>query len=77
MSQQQQEQYLQNLRQQIQAQTIQEIMNKMGEKCFKICAGKKGNSLDSSETTCVVNCMDRYMDTMHVVNAAVANRANH
>lgn len=36
MSQQQQEQYLQNLRQQIQAQTIQEIMNKMGEKCFKV-----------------------------------------
>jgi hypothetical protein len=35
-SQQQQEEYLNKLRQQIQAQTVQEIMNKMSEKCFKV-----------------------------------------
>jgi histone H3/H4 len=36
MSSQQQEEYLNKLRQQIQAQTVQEIMNKMSEKCFKV-----------------------------------------
>jgi hypothetical protein len=36
MSASQQEEYLSRLRQQIQAQTIQEIMNKMSEKCFKV-----------------------------------------
>jgi len=37
MSAAQQEEYLNKLRQQIQAQTIQEIMQKMNEKCFKVC----------------------------------------
>lgn len=36
MSAAQQEEYLNRLRQQIQAQTVQEIMNKMTEKCFKV-----------------------------------------
>ena len=35
-TQQQQEEYLNRVRAQIQAQTIQEIMNKMTEKCFKV-----------------------------------------
>lgn len=32
----QQEQYLSKLRQQVQAQMMQEIMTKMTEKCFKV-----------------------------------------
>lgn len=42
----------------------------------KLCAGKRGNHLDQSEATCIVNCMDRYIETMHVVNQAIAARSN-
>jgi histone H3/H4 len=35
----QQEEYLNRLRAQIQTQTIQEIMQKMTEKCFKVSGG--------------------------------------
>lgn len=93
----QQEEYLNRLRSQVQMQTVQEMMNKMSEKCFKVCrltlvcmslllnceypvqlcAGKRGNHLDSSEANCVVNCMDRYMETMHVVSQAVSARSDH
>jgi import inner membrane translocase subunit TIM13 len=73
----QQEEYLNRLRSQVQMQTLQEMMNKMSEKCFTLCAGKRGNHLESSEATCVVNCMDRYMETMHVVSQAVSARSEH
>ena len=77
----QQEQYLQALRQQQQQVAVQEMVNKMSEKCFKLCAGNKlasGSSsderLESSEATCVVNCMDRYMETMGLVQHTIANQ---
>ncbi len=38
----QQEEYLRRVREQIQAQTIQEVMGKMTEKCFKV---KKKNRI--------------------------------
>lgn len=38
----------------------------------QICAGKKGESLDSSEVTCTVNCMDMYLETMQAVSQALA-----
>jgi len=64
------------LRQQVQTQMMQELMNKMTEKCFKVCTGKKGEHLDSSESQCVVHCMDRYMETMQVVNQSLVSRGN-
>eukprot|EP00601_Ochromonadales_sp_CCMP2298_P021754 CAMPEP_0173307374 /NCGR_PEP_ID=MMETSP1143-20121109/21120_1 /TAXON_ID=483371 /ORGANISM="non described non described, Strain CCMP2298" /LENGTH=115 /DNA_ID=CAMNT_0014248609 /DNA_START=118 /DNA_END=465 /DNA_ORIENTATION=- len=104
----QQEAYMTQLRQQVQTQMMQELMNKMtekcfkvilfinscttshpcpaggihdpaspaAEKCFKVCTGKKGEHLDSSESQCVVHCMDRYMETMQVVNQSLVSRGN-
>lgn len=37
----------------------------------QLCAGKKGDRLDTSESQCVVHCMDRYMDAMQVVTQAL------
>mmetsp|Transcript_86849 Transcript_86849/g.169930 ORF Transcript_86849/g.169930 Transcript_86849/m.169930 type:complete len:83 (-) Transcript_86849:14-262(-) len=70
----QQEQYLNQVRQQVQQQVMQDIMTKMTEKCFKLCTSKKGNGLDSSESHCIVNCMDRYMETMQVVTQSLEAR---
>jgi len=49
-------------------------MNKMNEQCFKKCAGRSGNHLDTKEKNCLTNCMDRYMETMNVVSQAIKNR---
>eukprot|EP01034_Spumella_vulgaris_P019115 gene19115-24428_t len=61
---QQQEQYLQQVRLAAQQQMMQSLMTTMTEKCFKVCTGKKGDHLDSSEATCIAHCTDRYMETM-------------
>lgn len=41
---------------------------------LQLCAGKKGDHLDTSEAQCVVHCMDRYMETMQVVSSSLQNR---
>ncbi len=47
----QQEEYLRRVREQVQAQTIQEIMGKMTEKCFKV---RKNGAYIISFTECGV-----------------------
>eukprot|EP01035_Chromulina_nebulosa_P023624 gene23624-30635_t len=70
----QQQEYLNKLREQMQSQVVQEVMNKMSEKCFKLCVTKKsGSHLDSYESTCIVNCMDRYMETVQVVSKTISD----
>ncbi|RYH05326.1 Tim10/DDP family zinc finger protein [archaeon] len=39
-----------------------------------MCAGKKGDGLDSNEMNCTVNCMDRYLDTLQEVGQALGNK---
>ncbi len=62
------EQYLNSLRLEAQTQLVQSIVNGITENCFKKCAGKSGDSLDSRETNCMSNCIDRYQETMVVIN---------
>jgi import inner membrane translocase subunit TIM13 len=63
-----QEEALNALRSNGQAQMIQDIMQKMSDNCFKVCAGKRGDRLDSSEMYCMNNCFDRYTEAMQVVS---------
>jgi import inner membrane translocase subunit TIM13 len=70
----QQREYLARVRQEMQQQFVQDLMHKITDNCFKTCTGKRGEGLDSSESNCVSNCMDRYMDTMGVVNQALMSR---
>ena len=75
-SQAQQEQYLQTVRAEVQTKMVQELMSSMSEKCFSKCTGKSGEHLDSKEKNCLANCMDRYMETMNVVNGVMASKQN-
>jgi import inner membrane translocase subunit TIM13 len=70
----QQEEYLANVRNELQSQMMQELMTKITERCFSRCAAKTGNYLEYKEQTCLSNCVDRYMETMTVVNQALASR---
>mmetsp|Transcript_11242 Transcript_11242/g.10866 ORF Transcript_11242/g.10866 Transcript_11242/m.10866 type:complete len:80 (-) Transcript_11242:1095-1334(-) len=72
--QQAQQQQLQQFRAELQNQMVQDLMNKMTDNCFKVCTGKRGENLDSTEKQCLNHCMDRYADTMNVVNQSLVNR---
>jgi len=72
----QQEEYLKRLRAEMQAQMAQELMSKMTDSCFKVCTGKSGSGLSSSEEFCMANCTDRYVDVMQKVNEAMVERQN-
>eukprot|EP01036_Dinobryon_divergens_P003434 gene3434-4526_t len=72
----QQEAYLERVRTEIQAQMMQDLMNKITESCFKKCTGKSGDEVDRREQQCLAMCSDRYMDTMGVVNQALMSRQN-
>ncbi|CAM9418470.1 unnamed protein product, partial [Choristocarpus tenellus] len=65
------------LQQELQAQAMQEMVQKMTEQCFNKCAKpNRGDRLDSSEQSCLAMCMDRYSDTMSVVNKAMVDRSH-
>jgi len=60
---------------QMAAQYIQEVMQKITDKCFHKCVTKPGPKLDDSEKVCMAKCMDRYLDSMAIVSQAWAARA--
>ena len=47
----QQAEYLQRVRAEMQQQFVQDLMHKITDNCFKVCTGKRGEGLDSGETT--------------------------
>ena len=60
---------------QLAAQYIQDVMQKITDKCFTRCVAKPGARLDDSEKICTAKCMDRYLDAMALVSQAWAARA--
>ena len=72
----QQEQYLQSVKNEVQVKMVQDLMSQMSEKCFTKCTGKSGDHLDSKEKQCLANCMDRYMETMNIVQQAMLSKQN-
>lgn len=62
------------VKQQIVIANTQELLTKMGEKCFVKCIAKPGSSLDSSEQKCLAMCMDRYMDSWNLVSRTYSAR---
>ncbi|XP_013389912.1 mitochondrial import inner membrane translocase subunit Tim13-B [Lingula anatina] len=53
--------------QQITASFNQMILEKINDKCFHKCIEKPGASLSSWEEKCLTMCMDRYLDTVQIV----------
>jgi len=52
----------------------QQLMNNMNDKCYKACITKPGDSLSSSEQTCLTRCMDRYMEVFNIVSRTYVSR---
>lgn len=64
----QQKEALNKFKSEVQQQMIQDLVIKVTDNCFKICAGQQGEGLQSTEKYCLGNCIGRYMDTMKTVN---------
>ncbi|KAK2728796.1 mitochondrial import inner membrane translocase subunit tim13 [Colletotrichum kahawae] len=50
------------------------LIDKLQENCFEKCVPKPGTSLSSGETTCMTQCMEKYMAAWNQVNTAYINR---
>uniref|UniRef100_UPI00359020F5 mitochondrial import inner membrane translocase subunit Tim13 isoform X3 n=1 Tax=Myxine glutinosa TaxID=7769 RepID=UPI00359020F5 len=59
---------------QIAMANVQELIERVTDKCFKKCIGKPGTSLDNTEQKCLAMCMDRYMDTWNTVSRSYSTR---
>nr|ANM86776.1 Tim8 [Stygiella incarcerata] len=41
---------------------IQQVISRLTDKCFAKCVKRPGAKLSSSETQCVQNCVERFLD---------------
>jgi Tim10/DDP family zinc finger len=75
ITQEQAEALISQTRMQAEQANMQELLSKLTSTCYKKCAKpSRGDRLDSSEQSCTALCMDRYIDTMGLVNKAVVDR---
>lgn len=72
---QQQDAYLAQMKQQVQVQFMQDLIHKVTDQCYKKCTSPSGSGLSGREKDCMANCMDRYMETMQVVNETLSSRS--
>ncbi|EIW57821.1 uncharacterized protein TRAVEDRAFT_48850 [Trametes versicolor FP-101664 SS1] len=68
------EQLKSSIQNQLALQNVQEIMNKLTEKCFTKCITKPGGALSGSDEKCLSNCMQQYLSAYDIVNAAYVSR---
>jgi len=64
------------VRQEVALASAQELMNKASERCFTKCIIKPGDSLSSSEQTCLSRCLDRYMEAFNIVSRTYIARVS-
>ncbi|KAI8999329.1 Tim10/DDP family zinc finger protein, partial [Gaertneriomyces semiglobifer] len=63
------------IRREVALQNFQELLSKINTKCFAKCVPKPGQTLDSSEQTCLQRCSDRYQEAWNVVSTTYLRRA--
>ena len=57
------------------AAALQDLFQKITDKCYVKCVTKPSPKLDNNDQTCLAKCMDRYLDTMTVVSQTMAARS--
>ena len=58
-----------------QKQRFQQLVHGLTERCWELCMDKPGQKLDSRTENCMVNCVQRFIDTTnYVVNRLDSSR---
>ncbi|KIK63211.1 hypothetical protein GYMLUDRAFT_223164 [Collybiopsis luxurians FD-317 M1] len=65
---------MEQVRSELAQANAQQLMNNMNERCFKACVTRPGDSLSSSEQTCLTRCLDRFMETFNIVSKTYVAR---
>ena len=50
-----------------QRQKFNQVLHSMTEQCWDVCMGTPSQSLDRKTQTCMVNCVERFLDTTNFV----------
>ena len=50
-----------------QKQRFQQLVHELTEQCWDSCVGTPGQKLDRKTENCVVNCVERFIDTTNFV----------
>ncbi|KAI5848213.1 Tim10/DDP family zinc finger-domain-containing protein [Tricharina praecox] len=61
---------MQTLQQQQNIENARVLIDKINSNCFEKCVPKPGSSLSGGETTCLTNCMQKYMNAWNAVSSA-------
>mmetsp|Transcript_23550 Transcript_23550/g.19776 ORF Transcript_23550/g.19776 Transcript_23550/m.19776 type:complete len:82 (+) Transcript_23550:1-246(+) len=67
------EEIIQQVKQEYDANMMQEVYNQITAKCFQKCIGKPGDKLDKEEQKCLAKCVDRYIDSREVVTSTMVD----
>ncbi|RKF81195.1 Mitochondrial import inner membrane translocase subunit tim13 [Golovinomyces cichoracearum] len=51
-----------------------QLIEKFNEHCFEKCIPKPGTTLSASETTCLTQCMEKYMMMWSVIHRQYTSR---
>ena len=70
LSPQQQQEIISQVQQQVALANMQELLQKVTDKCFKRCITSPGSSMSSSDNKCVSLCMDRSVIKLAVSSIA-------
>ncbi|XP_062139916.1 mitochondrial import inner membrane translocase subunit Tim13-like [Drosophila sulfurigaster albostrigata] len=62
------------IRQEIALANAQQMLKKITVNCFKKCVEKPSVSLTKYEERCLIQCMDRFMDSIKVVTLSYSRR---
>lgn len=61
-----------------QKQRFQQLVHTLTDQCWETCVDRAGQKLDSKTETCIVNCVERFIDTTNfVVNRLENVQINH
>ncbi|KAA8908346.1 Tim10/DDP family zinc finger protein [Sphaerosporella brunnea] len=65
---------MQTVQQQQNVENARILIDKINKNCFAKCVPKPGSILSSGETTCLTNCMQKYMNAWNIVSGAYIYR---
>ncbi|KAI9843641.1 MAG: protein translocase subunit [Sclerophora amabilis] len=62
------------VRQEANVNNARQLVEKLNEQCFERCVPKPGSSLSRGESTCVTQCMEKYMAAWNTVSRQYIGR---
>lgn len=62
------------VRQELASAHLQELVNKMTDKCYKVCQPSGRDELSYKEKACLSNCSDRFLEAFDIVSRTYVQR---